>query len=587
MAAFEGMTAFEGRRREGRSPLNCRRGLLFLNACFVISGATGLIYEVIWSRMLGLVFGATTFAVSAVLAAFMGGLAIGSGVGGRLGHKLSRPLRTYGYIELGVGLYAICVPSLFRVVDDLYAALWTTFSPGFIAFNLLRFILSCFVLLVPTALMGATLPVLSSALVRSGDDEPARIPRLYTCNLIGAILGTFATGFLLLPVLGVSPSILVAATLNGLIGVGWIFADRHFAATHCAKSDEPDVTSTQRENKEQAAEALALRELRETKFWLFVAAVSGFAAISAQVAWTRLLTMIIGSSTYAFSLVVALFLLGLSTGAYLVTRFKTGTDYRRVLLYVEIATAISLILSLFVANQMPAFLINAGLSHNISSWSGLLLLQILSTVMLVLLPATLMGMVMPLVLDWAGNPAFGTTSVRLVGRSYAVNTLGAILGAWSTAFVVIPVLSTRSAILISATLCLIAALFSYVPNGQGIDSELRRSLAAGIAVAAIIGMLFLAPSMNKLDLSLGAYDSLIRVLSRSQFAGLEDEAHERGDGEHRLLMYEEGPTATVSVRKDWAIISMAVNGRTNASDKGDMPTQVMLSVATLDSAPNR
>jgi spermidine synthase len=295
--------------------------------------------------------------------------------------------------------------------------------------------------------------------------------------------------------------------------------------------------------------------------------------------------MIIGSSTYAFSLVVALFLLGLSTGAYLVTRRRTGTDYRRVLLYVEIATAISLVFSLFVANQTPAFLINAGLSHNISSWSGLMLLQILSTVMLVLLPATLMGMVMPLVLDWAGNPAYGVTSVRLVGGSYAVNTLGAIWGAWSTAFVLIPVLSTRSAILICATLCVIAALFSYVPNGEGTDTELRRSLAAGIAAAVIIGFFFLAPSMNKLDLSLGAYDTLIRVLSRSQFAGLEEEARERGDGEHRLLMYEEGPTATVSVRRDWDIISMAVNGRTNASDKGDMPTQVMLSQLPLLTAP--
>jgi len=217
-------------------------------------------------------------------------------------------------------------------------------------------------------------------------------------------------------------------------------------------------------------EASARRELRETKFWLFVAGVSGFVTISAQVTWTRQLTMIIGSSTYAFSLVVALFLLGLSTGAYLVTRRRTGTDYRRVLLYLEIAKAISLVFSLFVVNQTPAFLINASLSHNISSWGGLMFLQILSTVMLVLLPGTLMGMIMPLVLDWAANPVYGATSVRLVGRSYAVNTLGAILGAWSTAFVLIPVLSTRSAILICATLCVIAALFSYVPNGEGTDT---------------------------------------------------------------------------------------------------------------------
>jgi hypothetical protein len=142
-------------------------------------------------------------------------------------------------------------------------------------------------------------------------------------------------------------------------------------------------------------------------------------------------------------------------------------------------------------------------------------------------------------------------------------------------------LSTRSAILICATLCVIAALFSYVPNGEGTDTELRRSLAAGLAAAVIIGFFFLAPSMNKLDLSLGAYDTLIRVLSQSQFAGLEDGALERGDGEHRLLMYDEEPTVTVSVRKERDILSMAVNGRTNASDKADMPTQVILSQLPL------
>src|SRR5919202_6421110 len=107
-----------------------RKILLPIFACFVLSGATGLIYEVLWARMLGLVFGATTFAVSAVLAAFMGGLALGSAWAGRLAERIERPLRAYGLIEIGVAVYALAVPLLFRSVDYLYAFIWEQTHPG-------------------------------------------------------------------------------------------------------------------------------------------------------------------------------------------------------------------------------------------------------------------------------------------------------------------------------------------------------------------------------------------------------------------------------------------------------------------------
>ena len=137
-----------------------------IGVCFVFSGATGLIYEVLWARMLGLVFGATTLAVSTVLAAFMGGLALGSAVAGRLGDRIRKPLSTYGWMEIGIAAYALFVPFMFRWVDNLYAWIWQQFQPGYFTFSLWRFALSCLMLLVPTTLMGATLPVLSAAVVR-------------------------------------------------------------------------------------------------------------------------------------------------------------------------------------------------------------------------------------------------------------------------------------------------------------------------------------------------------------------------------------------------------------------------------------
>ena len=137
------------------------KSLKIISLCFVLSGATGLIYEVLWARMLGLVFGATTLAVSTVLAAFMGGLALGSALAGKFAPRIGKPLSTYGWMEIGIAIYALLVPLLFRLVDYVYALIWQQLHPGYFTFSLWRFVLSGLVLLVPTTLMGATLPVLA------------------------------------------------------------------------------------------------------------------------------------------------------------------------------------------------------------------------------------------------------------------------------------------------------------------------------------------------------------------------------------------------------------------------------------------
>src|SRR5262245_28455647 len=159
---------------------------MLIGLCFIFSGATGLIYEVLWARILGLVFGATTLAISTVLAAFMGGLALGSALAGRFAARIRRPLSAYGWLELGIAIYAVLVPYLFRWVDHLYVLIWQQFHPGFFAFSLWRFALSCLLLLVPTTLMGATLPVLSKALLTHPGSRSNSVTRLYACNLAGA-----------------------------------------------------------------------------------------------------------------------------------------------------------------------------------------------------------------------------------------------------------------------------------------------------------------------------------------------------------------------------------------------------------------
>jgi spermidine synthase len=545
--------------------------IVLIGLCFVFSGATGLIYEVLWARMLGLVFGATTLAVSTVLAAFMSGLALGSALAGRLASRVRRPLSAYGWLEIGIAVYAILIPFLFRWVDQLYVLIWQEFHPAFFVFSVWRFVLSCLLLLIPTTLMGATLPVLAAALLNSSGHSSSSVTKLYACNLAGAILGTITAGFVMLPFLGVRATIFLAAAINIVVGVIAIVADRK--------------TPTQGSSVVAVDSSVVFTEARNEKsFWLICAVASGFVTISTQVAWTRMLTMIIGSSTYAFSIVVALFLIGLAGGAWVIGRKDQTAQLRSTVLKVEAFTAVSLFLSLLVVNWIPSLLVSMGLRFQISSWAGLLALQVLSAGLLILLPALLMGMVMPLVLFWASTHKEG--AVRLVGRSYAVNTIGAITGAFVAGFVLIPKTSTKFTLIVASAICLIVAGLAYQPAASVGDPVLRRSLSVGVTFALVIVLVIMAPPMNLGDLSIGAYDSLIRVLAQSREGPKEESAGGSDSDDHRLLMYQEGTTSTVSVRKDGGTISMAINGRTNASDSVyDMPTQVMLAQLPMLVAP--
>ncbi len=550
-----------------------QRVIRVITLCFIFSGATALIYEVLWARMLGLVFGATTIAISAVLTAFMGGLALGSAVAAKFVNRLKQPLRIYAIIEIVIGLYALLVPLLFRGIDQIYAAIWTRLHPGFYGFALSRFALAAAVLIIPTALMGATLPILVAAVRGAGQRSAQAVAKLYTANLGGAIIGTVAAGFLLLPAFGVARTIWIAAATNLGIGIVALLTNRNAsfqvrALTVGRVTVSAPVDSAQTRSGQHG-------------FWLFCALASGLITISMQIVWSRMLSMIIGSSTYAFTIVLALFLIGLATGAWIVSnkaRAETAL-LRRWVFWFQLATAASLFVSLRLTNQVPALLITLGLRFGINSWPGLLAMQVFAAAALILLPVILMGMTMPLVLTWTGGStgspqATDSTAAKLTGQSYAVNTIGSIAGAIITAFVLVPLTSTRFTIFCMASMAVAVAAAAYEPRGNK-DRALARSAAVGAAAILIITMLFAWPRLNLNALSAGAYDSFVRVLAKSR-GGVPENEKQSGPADHQLLTYVEGRTATVSVRRDWGITSVAINGRTNASDTEDMPTQVML-----------
>ena len=519
--------------------------------------------------MLGLVFGVTTLAIGLVLAAFMGGLALGSAIAARFTARIARPVRAYALIEIAIGVYALAVPLFFRLIDRVYAAAWPHFHQGVYGFAFARFALAGIVLLIPTALMGATLPVLAGALAGHRRERGTSITTLYAFNLAGAIAGTIAAGFFLLPTFGVRATISIAAATNVLIGVAAFLID--------AKVDATDTNLDPVGDEVISAPASAVAG--GATFWLTCAIISGFVTISMQIVWSRLLAMIIGSSTYAFSIVLALFLAGLALGAYLVSasRNRDPRSLRSTVFGLEILTAAALFIGLRVTSAVPALLVSAGLRLGVNSWTGLLSLQIAAAALLILVPATFMGMVMPLVLAQTG-------SARLVGKSYALNTIGAIAGALVTAFVLVPGTNTRFTIFCAASLSLVVAGIAYQARRERADLAVVRSLSIGGAVVAIILMFIFWPALNLNALSSGAYDSFVRLLAKSR-GDVPDDDRDGGPENHQLLMFSEGRTATVSVRRDWGITSVAINGRTNASDGDDMPTQILLGELGVLAAP--
>src|SRR5205085_7264177 len=218
---------------------NARKAFVLIAVCFTLSGAAGLIYEVLWMRMLGLVFGATTVAISVVLTAFIGGLALGSAIGGKVAARFGNSLRAYGVIEIAIGFCAICLPLTFRIADALDAIVWRAIHPGGLLYSFFRFVMVSVVLLIPTMLMGATLPIIVSAVRQFGDSRAVTISRLYGLNLLGAIVGTIVAGFFFLPAFGIRVTIWIAAATNMSVGIAALLFSRRSNSSGNSTNSEP------------------------------------------------------------------------------------------------------------------------------------------------------------------------------------------------------------------------------------------------------------------------------------------------------------------------------------------------------------
>ncbi len=394
---------------------------------FFLSGICGLIYEVVWTRMLTLVMGNTVFATSTVLAAFMGGLALGSSVFGRMVDRSGSPLKFYGLLELLLGIYCLILPFLLQGMLPVYRFLYRPFGSDPKLLTLAQFLFSGLLILFPSALMGGTLPALSRSMVRSLDQVGRSVGRLYAINSSGAVVGALAAGFLLLPTVGVRASLYGAAGVNILIGLASIVLQGRISSAR-----PPDGAAAEPRRKRNREGD------RGPRLVLIALLISGAAALIYQVAWTRVLALLLGPSVQAFSLMLAAFIAGLALGSWMFSRLADREeDLLALFALAQFGVAFSAAAFVPMVGLFPPLIRNVLRGATESPLRGYLLnTALIFPVMLI--PTTLLGAVFPLAVKLYSRslPLLGTE----LGTLYSVNTAGAVIGSLSAGFLLIPFL---------------------------------------------------------------------------------------------------------------------------------------------------
>ncbi|HXI93126.1 MAG TPA: fused MFS/spermidine synthase [Blastocatellia bacterium] len=550
--------------------------------CFFASGVSGLVYQVVWVRELVLVFGATTFAVSTVLTAFMGGLALGSYYFGRRSETVARPLRLYGLLEIGIGVYGLAVPLIFAALPSVYHSFWR-WQLSFFALSIVRFVFATLVLIVPTALMGATLPVLSSFYARDIGRIGLRVGSLYALNTFGAVLGAAATGFVLIPALGMNAATTTAATMNILLGAVALTVSRSAERTpHGTIPDsaqEPVPKKTPRSSESEA-------ERGQITIVIAGFAVSGFVALSYEVIWSRVLALIIGSSVYAFSIMLTTFLVGLAAGATIASRVVDRVRRPvRMFAVIEVAVGLTSLIGAYLFNDLPYVFVQLYRWVDSSAFGLLLFARFLIASFVMIVPTFLLGALFPLVVRIISSRKLAGTTGRHVGDAYAANTVGAIAGSFASGFILVPWLGLLGSLRLCVALNFVVAAAAFSASArrptEKRDRPKRINVSATVGLAASVLLIIVVvlgePPWDPEVMSSAVYryaPSLIDKSRQELFDYLK-----RGQGE--TIFYKEGITATVAVQRQGGGKVLKVNGKPEASTAGDMPTQILIGAMPL------
>ncbi|MDP2983718.1 MAG: fused MFS/spermidine synthase [Candidatus Latescibacter sp.] len=461
---------------------------------FFISGMTGLIYEILWIRMIVKIIGSSPFAVSIVLTVFMGGLGLGSYLASRYIDRHNTPrelVKIYGVLELVIGVYGLVLPVLLILFKPLYAFLYNHLFGYFLFYNLLTFLGCSFLLILPVTCMGATLPVLSRFYVTRLSRIGASLGRLYSINTIGGALGALFCGFWIINFWGVWGSLAFAILLNITIGLSSIYL-----ASTLKKGPVPLAFEAPSANdKPYYASAIGAGAL-------VIFAVSGFCSMAYEVIWTKLLGLIVGPTTYSFTVVLVTFITGLAVGSMLFGWLADRTGKPGpLLLFSQIAAALSALFISQVLGNSQAFFAKLIFSFK-DNFTLLMMIKSGALFSFMFLPTVFLGATFPLV------GKLYTRSLGSVGKSigfaYSINTAGAVLGSFCAGFILIPLLGKEHSLSLLTTLQLTTVL---VVGSIMYAKILRKAALIPLALAVLIGGMAAVyyPHWDRFQLSTGKY----------------------------------------------------------------------------------
>lgn len=539
--------------------------VLFLFFC---SGAAALVYEVVWSKYLGLIFGSTIQAQTVVLAVFMGGLALGNRLFGAKADGLREPLAVYGYLEVTLGLYAFFFPQLYAAADAVFVVVGSPLleRSGFLL--LVKGLLSAALLLGPTILMGGTLPLLASWL-RTASSEPGRYSaRFYAVNSLGAVFGAWLAGFLLVRTLGLVSTLQMTALLNVAVGITAVGIAR--------RSQEVPA----RQEKAVSNAIAAVPWSRSQLLWASgLVAGTGAISMGLEVLAARSLTLIFGASLQAFAVVLIAFILGIGAGSMAISspraaRFAKPGASIACLLYGAFFVAAFVV----GIEEWTIFysIARTGLAATPIGYVYHQILIGLIAIVVLGIPAAMFGSILPL---WIRLASSSTGALgNCVGRLLTWNTAGAVFGTLLAGFVVMPVFGLRNALICFAILA------SALAGGTAWFHQQRRAAAFSALFSGVL--LWIAAS--------GA-DGWRHVLSSGVFRLRAQEVTwnlmEQRRDQIDILFYEDGADATISIetrteKNPENEVVLRVNGKPDASTVGDLSTQYLLAHLPMIAKPD-
>ena len=470
--------------------------IILIGIIFLLSGATALVYQVAWMRMLSLFFGSDIYAAAITLSVFMGGLSLGSWLAGRFGDRLRLPLLIYGLLEIGIAAYAIIFPYLLSSLETGYQAIYRdSFESLPSLYHTFRFLVAAATMLVPTILMGATLPLMIRQFAVSSPELGRKVGFFYAVNTAGAMTGAIVAGFVIIPLIGVSGSVFSALTVNFVIGVGAVAIAMRLGSGLPASSQAAVPAST----------ASPVKPSETGRFILWAIAVSGAAALALEVVWMRILVQSFSSTVYAFSIMLTCFLFGIFLGSYIASQFiDQHKNPFELLIRLQFWLAGSIAL-LGVLTYVVPFVFGTlvwGLTNLTGGEFGVssVIAQFIVASLLIIGPTIMLGIIFPVAVKLYTQDI--ETRARSTGAVYAANTAGAVLGSLIGGFILLPVFGSRFSLIVVALVFALAGLILVRASARagtaGQDLLTGQVPALGLlAVSSLV--IFLLPAQTVLN----------------------------------------------------------------------------------------